>query len=258
MGIALHRFHSKDAVMAKRVSKSAVEWAKMFDCLRARQKPHARQLKNMTDELVMRVNEKPEVLPPINFAEYRKTTNNPEVIDLYEKYYSAFEIPYPKDQDNVKKIIENIYKDEMETKEELCKFWEEFIEETKTVLDAMVTVPPPEEMTQQMMNHYFPKSQLQPHKQWPGFAPVHNPKHQPDRKGVDVPGCYKNGRYDYRNVQTFNEFEREWELRIEMENKIKEEKRLKLEKEQEEAERIRVLKEAKAIEKAKAANKKSA
>jgi hypothetical protein len=67
-------------------------------------------------------------------------------------------------------------------------------------LSAIASIPPPEKMTMQMYNHYFPEAAINPNRANPGFAPHHLKSAQ-----MDLMDQYYNTSRNSRYVDCYRE-----------------------------------------------------
>lgn len=171
---------------ARRVSKSAVDWAKLADLVPANQKDIFRAFKARSDMFISRVHRFPEALPAIEFSVYAARLSNPALVEQYQKAYAAISVPYPKDNTNLKAAIEAEAKAAQELLATETAEARKEIQTAKALLECIDSVPPLEKMTQEMYAEYFPEQALNPAARpsfWPhtkeaqtGFDPAHEVK----------------------------------------------------------------------------------
>merc|ERR1711988_173692 len=158
-------------VMAsKRIAKSAVDWVEFSARVPKWQVDAFRAFKNKSDTFVGSVHKYPEALPAIDWSMYKSKIAMPGLVESFEKAYNSVNVPFPKDPDNIKASVDAQEAD-------AAVQTQEAINSAKTTLEHIDSVPPPEEMTQEMYFDYFPEQARNP---WdrPTFFP-HTADHQP-------------------------------------------------------------------------------
>jgi F-type H+-transporting ATPase subunit d len=163
---------------ARRVAKSAVDWAALAERVPPNQKDAFRAFKTKSDLFVSKVHRFPENLPQIDFASYTARLGNAPFIGEFEKAYKALTIAYPKDKNNVKAQVEAQEKEaQVETKQRILEA-RKVIEDSKAMLAKIDSVPGPDVMTHEMYSDYFPDLARNP---WdkPTFWP-HTKAYQPE------------------------------------------------------------------------------
>ncbi|WAQ96210.1 ATP5H-like protein [Mya arenaria] len=136
--------------MARRVAKHAIDWVALSNRIPETQKEAFRLFRTTYDKYAQKVNDLPAELPQINFAEYASKISNKAMLDQFEQMKSRAETYVAGQQIKMKE------------------------------LDIIGTVPPPEKMSIQMFNHYFPNMANNPNFQNPGYMPQHIPQLQTD------------------------------------------------------------------------------
>jgi len=142
---------------AKRIANSSIDWVRaskvcpkaQLDILRATQAKHA--------SFMNKVHSLPESLPKIDFAAYMGKTDDPTMVERFEKAYKALAIPYPTDKDNVMEQVkkENVAKDaEISVFKADCQ---KKVDEAAKFLTCMDTLPEYWDMTNEMYSYYFPE-----------------------------------------------------------------------------------------------------
>ncbi|KAK6171345.1 hypothetical protein SNE40_019554 [Patella caerulea] len=163
---------------ARRISKTAVDWAAFAERVPAGQREVYRSFKAKAESYVNRIHQYPKSLPKIDFAYYKSRLGSLPMIDQFEKSYGSLEIKYPQDKNNLIKAIDA----EREAAEAQSKQYitglQKDIEAAKALVDRLDKLPPPEEMTMEMYSYYFPDQALDPVSR-PTFFP-HTPEAQPD------------------------------------------------------------------------------
>jgi len=163
---------------ARRVAKTAVDWAAFAERVPPNQKDAFRSFKAKSDMFISRVHRHPENLPAIDFAQYASRLGNPQFISEFEKAYKALSISYPKDKNNLKAAVDAEEKEaQVETKKRIAEARKE-IENSKAMLAKIDSVPGPDSMTHEMYADYFPEHARNP---WdkPTFFP-HTKAYQPE------------------------------------------------------------------------------
>ncbi|KAL3877228.1 hypothetical protein ACJMK2_034964 [Sinanodonta woodiana] len=160
---------------SKRVAQSAVNWKAFAERVPPNQREYFRLFKAKNDIFVNRVDSLPAAMPKIDFAFYRSKLSSSAMVDQFEKAYSGMSVPYPTDKDN---ILAGVDKEEqkaaVDTKAYVAELKKE-IEESKAMIKAIDSLPPPDEMTREMFAYYFPDRV--PNANKPTFWP-HSPQYQ--------------------------------------------------------------------------------
>uniref|UniRef100_A0A131XQ20 ATP synthase subunit d, mitochondrial n=1 Tax=Hyalomma excavatum TaxID=257692 RepID=A0A131XQ20_9ACAR len=143
---------------ARRISKSAVNWAAFAERVPDNQKQFFQALKARSDGYLRRVLSLPENPPPIDFAMYRSRLGNPALVEQFEKSYKAFKVPFPKE--HLMPVIddeENAAKEETET---FIVESNERIEQYKKELARYEAMIPALHMTMEDFIEYFPEEKI--------------------------------------------------------------------------------------------------
>lgn len=82
---------------ARRVTKSAINWAALAERVPENQKAQYQAFKAKSDGYLRRVLENPENPPKIDWSFYKSRIPVPGMVDNFQKQYEAFKIPYPAD-----------------------------------------------------------------------------------------------------------------------------------------------------------------
>jgi len=142
---------------SKRIANSSIDWLRaskvcpkeQLDILRATQAKHS--------SFMNKVHSLPESLPKIDFAAYMGRTDDPTMVERFEKAYKALDIPYPSDKDNV---LEQVRKDN-DAKDAQIKVFkadcQKKVEEAEKFLNTMDSLPEYWDMTNEMYSYYFPE-----------------------------------------------------------------------------------------------------
>merc|ERR1712154_44657 len=176
MGIPL--FVGKMA--ARRVAKSAVDWAAFKARVPDKQQEFFRAFKAKNDTFVNKVHNFPGELPKIDFAAYKARLPNPALADQFQKAYENVKIPYPVDKADTVAKIEADEKAAGEQSKAYIAERQGEIDDAKLLLSKIDGLPKSEEMTMEMYATYFPDLAIDPVKR-PTFWP-HTPAIQPGHK----------------------------------------------------------------------------
>lgn len=145
---------------AKRVARSAVDWAKFGKIVPKEEQGIFTTLKGRQDALITKVGTLPEALPPLDFAKYKSTVPaHAATIDSFAKAYAALQVPYPSDGGRNAEIDAA----EAEQKKANAAWVAESqarVEEYKKELAKWDKVPPLEHMEEEEWNFYFPGTYL--------------------------------------------------------------------------------------------------
>merc|ERR1712071_547514 len=98
----------------------------------------------------------------IDFKMYSSRVAVPGMVDKFEKAYAALNIPYPKDKGNMLAEIDAEEKSATEATKGYVAELAKSIGDAKALLAKIDSIPPPEEMTQEMVGDYFPDQALDP------------------------------------------------------------------------------------------------
>ncbi|XP_005103366.1 ATP synthase subunit d, mitochondrial [Aplysia californica] len=153
----------------KRVVSSAIDWTRFAAVCPKWQVEMLRATKAKHDTFVNKVHQLPENLPKIDFASYKSRLPDPTMADRFQKAYEALSIPYPVDKAN---LLQKVEAQNSEKEQEVKRFKTEIqaeIEESKSFLKKIDTLPKFEEMTEEMFCYYFPETWQDPAK--PKFWP---------------------------------------------------------------------------------------
>ena len=82
---------------ARRVTGTALDWAKFAEKIPASQKASFQAFKQKHDGYLRAVNSLPEQAPKIDFAAYKNKIAVAGMVEDFQKKYEALDIPYPKD-----------------------------------------------------------------------------------------------------------------------------------------------------------------
>jgi len=163
---------------ARRVAKSAVDWAAFAERVPPNQKDAFRAFKQKSDMFISKVHRFPENLPQIDFASYASKLGNAAIVTEFEKSYKALSVAYPKDKNNMKAQIDAEEKEATAQAKKWIADARKQIDESKAMLDKIDSVPSPTTMTHEMYSDYFPELARNPWER-PTFWP-HTKSYQPE------------------------------------------------------------------------------
>jgi len=163
---------------ARRVAKSAVDWAAFAERVPPNQREAYRAFKAKSDLFVSKVHRYPENLPAIDFAYYTSRLTNKTVAAEFEKAYKAVSVAYPKDKNNLKGQVDADEKHAQVTTQQYVTGLRKSIDESKALLSKIDSIPGPDVMTPDMYYDYFPDLALNPWER-PDFYP-HTKSYQPE------------------------------------------------------------------------------
>ncbi|XP_076459522.1 ATP synthase subunit d, mitochondrial-like isoform X2 [Babylonia areolata] len=92
---------------ARRIARSAVDWAAFKERVPPRQQEFYRAFKAKNDTFINKVHQFPAELPKIDFAFYKARLPNPAIADQFQKAYDAMTVPFPTDKSNMLKTIDD-------------------------------------------------------------------------------------------------------------------------------------------------------
>jgi F-type H+-transporting ATPase subunit d len=147
---------------ARRITKSAVDWAKLADKVPANQKDCFRAFKGRSDMFVARVNRYPAEAAAIDFSAYKSKLSNKALVDKFEKAYAAVSVPYPSDSGNTLAAIDASEQEQNEKTAEYIRGVMARLDDARSLLDNIGSVPPLEKMTAEMYWDYFPENAMDP------------------------------------------------------------------------------------------------
>lgn len=164
---------------AKRISKSAVDWAKFAELVPKTEMHQFRVFKAHTDAVIASIDALPAELPTIDFNAYKSKLSDKSFVDAIQADYNklAAKIPYPKN-DAIKASIKEQQAQHAKDIEEFSAKASKDLERYKKELSIIETVPDPHRMTRQMYVDYFPELRI----------PEEEPSYYPFRD-IDQPGC---------------------------------------------------------------------
>jgi len=163
---------------ARRVTKSAIDWAAFAERVPPNQKDAFRALRQKSDMFVSKVHRFPENLPQIDFAAYSSKLSNAAIVSEFEKSYKALSVAYPKDKNNLKGQVDAEEKEAQAQAKKWIADARKQIEVSQAMLSKIDSVPNPSVMTHEMYADYFPEQARNPWER-PTFWP-HTKSYQPE------------------------------------------------------------------------------
>ncbi|CAH1105402.1 unnamed protein product [Psylliodes chrysocephalus] len=167
---------------AKRITKSAINWAALSERVPEHQRPQFLAFKTKSDGYLRRVLANPEKAPAIDWSFYKSKVPLPAMVDEFQKQYSAISIPYP--PDTVKPQLDAL---EKEIKSDIEKFKAESnvrIQDYKKQLAHIASLIPYDQMTMEDFRDAYPEDAIDPINK-PTFWP-HTPEEQHDYVDKDA------------------------------------------------------------------------
>ncbi|KAL8561635.1 hypothetical protein ACOMHN_001367 [Nucella lapillus] len=165
---------------AKRIARSAVDWAAFKERVPLRQQEFYRAFKAKNDNFINKVHQFPEELPKIDFAFYKARLPNPALADQFQKAYEAVTVSFPTDKSNMLKTIDEEEKAATAMSKAYVAERQEEINDAKLLLSKIDSLPKADHMTLEMYAYYFPNMAIDPVNR-PSFWP-HIPSMQPGHK----------------------------------------------------------------------------
>uniref|UniRef100_A0A1I8H8U1 ATP synthase subunit d, mitochondrial n=1 Tax=Macrostomum lignano TaxID=282301 RepID=A0A1I8H8U1_9PLAT len=142
---------------AKRVSSTAVNWARLAQHTPAQQADAMRSVRSRCETLVAKVNSLPAEKPAIDWAHFSKTVPAPGLVDKFRKEYEAFKVPYPRDTEGWHELIDEQQKRQSEILSKSQALLTEVHEAANSYLKTLdEKIPPRDEWTMEMLCLYFP------------------------------------------------------------------------------------------------------
>ena len=78
--------------MARRLTKSVIDWVKFAELVPKDQTAHFAALRSKSDNYTRIVHELPESLPAIDFSYYKSNIANPNIAEDFEQKYKALKV----------------------------------------------------------------------------------------------------------------------------------------------------------------------
>ncbi|CAL8108739.1 unnamed protein product [Calicophoron daubneyi] len=147
---------------AKRLSRSAINWAELQRQCPRHQVDQFRDFKTRTDAVVSKIASLPESLPHINWENYFKTVPVPGLAEKFKKDYEAMKVPYPKDTGNVGDKIRMQGAKMMEDAKHHSEVCEKMKNSAIKMKSAVSSLPKLEELVPEVTLAYFPLTNLDP------------------------------------------------------------------------------------------------
>jgi len=144
------------ASAAKRVARSAIDWAKFAQKVPKEELLNFQAFKSRSETYVTRVQSLPEALPSLDFGAYKsRYPSLAAIIDNFEKQYKSYQIPYPKPKDEINQIAQQEQAEKADTEKWIVDSNKRF-ELFKKDLAKWEIVPPFDHMCEQEWEYYFP------------------------------------------------------------------------------------------------------
>jgi len=145
---------------AKRISKSAVDWAKMAERAGEEQKTMFNAFKAKSDGYMRRVLSYPETAPKIDWSFYKKNIVTAGLVDSFQKQFDTLQVPYPPDK--VSSKIDTMEKEFDVKLQQLVAASNARIQEYNQDLDKWKKITPIHEMTLEEFGLTFPEIAYDP------------------------------------------------------------------------------------------------
>lgn len=143
---------------AKRVSTSAVNWARLAQHTPAEQIDVMRSVRSRCETLVTRVNSLPADKPAIDWARFGKTVPTPGLVDKFRKEYEALKVPYPSDTEGWHGLVDEQQKRQGEVLVKSQAILTGVRDAAKSYLKTLdEKIPPRDEWTMEVISLYFPQ-----------------------------------------------------------------------------------------------------
>ncbi|BFZ03383.1 hypothetical protein BsWGS_06422 [Bradybaena similaris] len=154
---------------AKRISASAVDWARFAEVIPKAQIETLRNIKTKHDTFLNKVHQLPENLPKIDFATYKARLPDPTMADRFQKAYEALSVPYPVDKDHMMQKVEQEKENQDKEIRQFVTTIQKDIDANKLFLSKIDTLPKYGDLTREAFNYYFPETAFNPQRPtiWP-------------------------------------------------------------------------------------------
>ncbi|KAK6634222.1 hypothetical protein RUM44_004830 [Polyplax serrata] len=139
--------------MAKRLSSSSINWAKLVEILDKRGLSEIHTLKLKSDKFLREVMSHPAELPKLDWAYYKSKIALPGMVDAMKNGYETVKIPYPGDQGYFAKIDKQLQELKNDHKADMAEM-SKSLAELEAKLKKMEAIPP----YSQMNNEQFTES----------------------------------------------------------------------------------------------------
>uniref|UniRef100_A0A646QE72 ATP synthase subunit d, mitochondrial n=1 Tax=Hemiscolopendra marginata TaxID=943146 RepID=A0A646QE72_9MYRI len=145
---------------AKRIAASSINWIAFAESVPENQKLLFQAFKSKSDKYLNKALSLPENPPKIDWAAYRKSIATAGIVDKFEKEYSAFKVPFPKE--NVMSQIDDQERAQQKMVEDFIQQSQEQIAKHKVELQRWVDMMPIEHMTMDDFKDNFPDIAFDP------------------------------------------------------------------------------------------------
>ncbi|CAG0893823.1 unnamed protein product [Darwinula stevensoni] len=159
---------------ARRITKSAIDWATFAERVPPEQKVQFFAFKGKSDLYLRKMLSLPEKPPTLNFEAYKTRVANAAAVDKLKKQYEAVKIPYPENKYSTK--IDQLEKEAEKETMDFISASNARIHEYEKELSKWNTMIPLEQMTLQELHTSFPHLAHDPNN--PTYYP-HEPEYQP-------------------------------------------------------------------------------
>ncbi|KAG6449973.1 hypothetical protein O3G_MSEX006332 [Manduca sexta] len=160
--------------MAKRFTKSAINWTEFQNRVPPEQQSNFMSFKSKYEMYVRRMKDNPAEPPKINWDIYKQLIPVPGLVDKLKSDYEAFKVPFP--QDPVTAKIDEQWKTVEAEIKKYCADVQKDIEAAKKELERIKALPKFDEMTMETYYDMYPEYALDFVKK-PTFWP-HTPEEQ--------------------------------------------------------------------------------
>ncbi|CAK1550554.1 unnamed protein product [Leptosia nina] len=146
--------------MAKRFTKTTINWAELQKLVPADQKGKFLAFKTKADAYLRRVNASPPELPPIDWKKYQSLVPVAGMVEKFQKEYEALKIPYP--EDTLSASIDEQWKALQPEIKAYCDERQKEIEAATKELERIKKLPKFEDMTMEIYRDMYPDQALDP------------------------------------------------------------------------------------------------
>ncbi|CAH0728315.1 unnamed protein product, partial [Brenthis ino] len=164
--------------MAKRFTKTAINWAELEKRVPIQEKAKYLVFKAKTEMYLQRIQANPPEPPKINWNEYQKIVPVDGLVEKFKSAYAAVQVPYPEDTLSIK--VDEQWKGLEPKIKKFCEEKQKDIDAAQKELDKIKALPKFEDLTLEMYYDMFPQQAFDPVNR-PTFWP-HTPEEQPGYK----------------------------------------------------------------------------
>ncbi|BHF67625.1 Atp5hp [Sparganum proliferum] len=147
---------------SRRVARSAVNWAELYQKCPPHQMEQFRELKTRTDTLVSKISALPEKLPEINWEHYQRIVPIPGLTEKFKKEYMSLTVPVPTDAKQVGKAVDAQAKKMTDAAKKHIVACEKMKSDAQAMKAALNKLPPFEELLPEIVMAYFPHTNIDP------------------------------------------------------------------------------------------------